>query len=583
MTLLPTATARQTRHAVGDLLRPRRLLALAAVLTLVAGTVAGLVVPRVIGHLVDLVLSGHGAGAVTWPVVLVAGLGLLQALFEGVGQALVARLGERSLAELREQVVERALAVPARTVEEGGTGDLVSRVSTDVADVAEAVRSALPQLVTAALTIGLTLVGLLALDWRLALAALVAAPVQAGAARWYLRRSTPIYARQRIAAGRRTQQLLESVDGAATVRAFGLSETHLAAVTARSQEAVDIDLEANRTATRFFGRLNLAEYLGLTAILVVGFLLVRADAATVGAIAAAALYFHRLFDPINGLLGLLGTAQEATAGLARLVGVTLLESPAEQLDDRASGGPPTIGTDIDVDAVSFAYDDRDVLHDVSLTVRPGALVALVGASGAGKTTLAAIVAGTHLPRTGSVTIGGRTVGSLGPVALRRTVVQVTQEVHVFAGPLADDLRLAAPEATDADLRAALAAVGADWAGALPNGLDTVVGEGGHRLTAGQAQQLAFARLLLVDPPVAVLDEATADAGSAGARVLDRVAATVLEGRTALVVAHRLTQAAAADLVVVLDHGRVAEVGSHDDLVAGGGAYARLWKAWSALR
>jgi ATP-binding cassette, subfamily C, bacterial len=202
----------------------------------------------------------------------------------------------------------------------------------------------------------------------------------------------------------------------------------------------------------------------------------------------------------------------------------------------------------------------------------------VGASGAGKTTLAKLIAGVHRPGTGAVHVGG-----VAPAA-GTDVVLVTQEVHVFAGTLAEDLRLAAPEATGAELRAALDRVGAlAWASRLPNGLDTEVGDGGHALTIAEAQQLAFARLVLADPPVVILDEATAEAGSAGARVLEAAAEAALEGRTALVVAHRLTQAAAADRVIVLSEGRVAESGTHAELVAAGGRYAALWSAWSSQR
>jgi len=216
---------------------------------------------------------------------------------------------------------------------------------------------------------------------------------------------------------------------------------------------------------------------------------------------------------------------------------------------------------------------------VDLVLRPGERVALVGASGAGKTTLAKLVAGIHRPTAGRIDIGGEE-----PVESGGTVGLVTQEVHVFAGSLAGNLRLARPGATDAQVREALERVGAlGWAQALPDGVDTVVGDGGHRLTADRAQQLALARLVLADPPVAVLDEATAEAGSAGAQVLEKAADRALEGRTALIVAHRLSQAAAADRIVVLADGRVAESGTHGELLAARGPYAALWLAWSRSR
>lgn len=226
----------------------------------------------------------------------------------------------------------------------------------------------------------------------------------------------------------------------------------------------------------------------------------------------------------------------------------------------------------------------EALAGVDLDVAAGERVALVGPSGAGKTTLARLLAGIGAPVEGRVLVGGVDRARLGEGAVRRTVVLVSQEVHAFAGPLREDLRLAAPAADDARLEEALARVGAlGWARALPEGLDAVVGDGGHALTPVQAQQLALARLWLADPPVAVLDEATAEAGSAGARALERAVDAVLEGRTALVVAHRLTQAARADRVVVLEGGRVVEEGRHADLLAGDGPYAALWRAWSEAR
>jgi ATP-binding cassette subfamily C protein len=222
---------------------------------------------------------------------------------------------------------------------------------------------------------------------------------------------------------------------------------------------------------------------------------------------------------------------------------------------------------------------RPVLHGVDLEVRPKERVALVGTTGSGKTTLAKLVAGLHRPQEGKVEVAG-----VAPDESGRTVGLVTQEVHVFAGPLADDLRLARPDASEEELREALTAVGAlGWVESLPEGIATVVGDGGHRLTADRAQQLALGRLLLADPPVVVLDEATAEAGSSGARLLDEAAERTLRGRTALVVAHRLSQAATADRVVVLSEGRVVQSGTHDQLRATEGPYADLWAAWSGSR
>ncbi|MEV5560663.1 ABC transporter ATP-binding protein [Nonomuraea wenchangensis] len=565
--LLPTATPARTRAAVLQAVRPHRRTAVAGFGLLIVATSVGLLIQPLLGHIVDLVAGREQAAALVVPAALLVLVGLVQGALTAWGLTLVARLGETALADLRERFVERVLALPLDRAERAGSGDLTSRVTGDVARVAEAVRSALPALARSLLSIVLTLGALALLDWRFLVAALLAVPVQVHTARWYVRNAVPLYAAQRVATGEQQQQLLDTIAGASTVRAFRAESEHLERVAGRSRAAVELTMRGVRLMLGFYSRLHVAEYAGLAAVLAVGVLLVRDGSATIGTATAAALYFHNLFGPINTALALLDDAQAATASLARVVGVA---------DAAPADAAPAIrqqeGGGVSVRGLAHAYEPGDpVLHGVDLDIRPGERVALVGASGAGKTTLAKLVAGVHEPTAGTVeTPPG--------------VAMVTQEVHVFAGPLADDLRLARPDATDDELCAALATVDAlAWAEELPDGLATVVGEGGHRLTGAQRQQLALARLVLADPAVAVLDEATAEAGSVGARLLERAVERAVDGRTALIVAHRLTQAAAADSVVVMEDGRVVERGSHADLRAAGGRYAAHWSAWTDHR
>jgi len=570
---LPVATPRDTRSWARAELRSRKLEVTWTVLAGLLAAVASVVPVYALGVLVDRVRAGAGAAAIGPITVVIVLSALAAAGATGLSTALVSRLGGGVLADLREAVVRVALRLPVAVLDRAGRGDLLSRVGADVTAITKAVTDALPNLISALLLGGISLAAMAGIDWRLGLAGALSVPMYVLALRWYLPRAAPRYAEERIAVADRSQLLVESLQGLRTVHAYRLEGPHLAAVGAASGRARDVSVGVFTLFTRFVGRVNRAEFAGLSAILVVGFLLVRSGAITVGQTAAAAVLFHRLFNPIGMLLFTFDDLQAAAASLARLVGVTALDAGR-----RPAAVAPADAT-LELDDVRFSYaEGTPVLHGVSLRVAPGERVALVGSTGAGKTTAASIAAGVLRPGSGRALVGGVPVAELP----RSQVAIISQETHVFAGPLAEDLRLARPDATEPELSAALAMVGAlDWVVDLPEGLATVVGEGGHQLTAAQAQQVALARLVLLDPPVAVLDEATAEAGSAGARVLEEAAAAATKGRTVLVVAHRLTQAASADRVIVLEHGAIAESGTHAGLVAAGGRYAELWAAWQA--
>ncbi|MEU4690971.1 ABC transporter ATP-binding protein [Actinoplanes sp. NPDC023714] len=573
MNTLPIAGAAATRSWLGAELRARRA---SATLTLIAGVLAAgaTIVPAyALGLLVDRIRAGGDIGAILPVATVIVVAALVGGPATGYAGYLIRRLGSRILADLRERTVDTALRLPAQVLDRVGRGDLLSRVSADITAVDRAVSEVLPTMISALLLAVISLAAIAGIDWRLGLAGAVAVPLYVLGLRWYLPRAAPAYAAERVAIADRSQQLVESMQGIRTVHTYHLEDRHLDGIATASARARDISMSVFALYTRFVGRISRAELVGLGSVLVVGFLLVQKNAVTVGEVSATALLFHRLFGPLILLMVTFDKAQDAGASLARLVGV--LEMPLP----RAPSSPAPGGGELVLDRVGFAYDDGPpVLRDVTLRLAPGEVVALVGSTGAGKTTAASLAAGILRPTSGTATLGGVPVADL-PA---RTIAIVSQETHVFAGPLGEDLRLARPKATDEDLAAALDRVGAlDWARDLPAGLDTVVGDGGHHLTAARAQQLALARVVLLDPAVVVLDEATAEAGSAGARDLERAAAAALEGRTALVVAHRLTQAAAADRVVVMEHGEIVESGPHEVLVAAGGRYAQLWGAWSA--
>lgn len=578
--LLPTASARRTWAVLGDGIRRTGWSTPLALATVLAGSAAGLVAPWVLGQMVDGISAGEGPDTVLRSVALIVVSGLLGGLLVGVGGWLVSRVGETVLARLRERVMDRVLRMPATRLERVRIGDLLSRVGDDVAVVTTSIARNGPDVVVALATVLLTAAGMTALDWRLGLAGMLALPVYALAVRWYLPRSGPYYARERVAMGERSHAMMGALRGRGAVRAYRLETEHEERVSDRSRAAMDITVSVFRLFSRFGSRLNGAECVGLTSVLVTGFWLVRGDLATVGMVTAAALYFHRLFGPLMFLVMNFNEVQSAGASLARLVGVVGLPVEEEPVAEEGSVGPS-----VRVEGVTHSYGSGGppALEDVSLEIAPGERVALVGASGAGKSTLAALISGLRGPTGGIVYLGGIPLEELGEQRVREHVFLISQETHVFAGPLLEDLRLARAGATGAEAEAALDAVDAlEWVRALPEGLDTVVGEGGHALTAEQTQHLALARLVLADPDVAVLDEATAEAGSSGARRLERAAAAATAGRTTLVVAHRLTQAETADRVVVMDSGRIVEQGTHADLVAAGGRYAALWRSWQGV-
>lgn len=558
-----------------------QLVLLAVIMTVAAAL--GLVTPRSLGTIIDIA-NDNGEASEIWRLAgIMAASAVGAAVFAGLGVMLSARIFESILANLREAMIEASLRLQLNRVETAGSGDLVSRATADVSTVSEAIGSAVPTLLTAAFTVGVTFLGLASLDWRFLIVLVVVMPVYVNGIRMYLERAPGLYAAVRASTADRAHHVLGAIRGLESVHAFRLSDALNRRIDGQSWEVVRWEMRASVLQSRLGARVNLGEFIGMTTILIVGFLLVDGDSLTIGAVTAAMLFFLLLFEPIGQLLFVVDDLQSGAVALGRIVGVI---EESENIDaPTADGSTVPSAPLLELQDITHGYSSEHVvLHDISLTLAAGEHVAVVGSSGAGKTTLAAIVAGIHRPTAGRSLLEGVDITTLDPTELSRSVALVTQEVHVFAGTLGDDLRMAAPESSDEELWAALDVVGAGtWVRGLPDGVTTVVGQEGHQLTPMQSQQLALARLVLLDPKIAILDEATADAGSVGAAVLEESAQAALRGRSALIIAHRLSQAARADRIVFMERGRIVEVGTHTELVALGGRYGALWKAWSRGR
>lgn len=572
---LPVADAATVRRQTAVLLRRHRR-SLAGVVTLHALAAAtGLAGPWLLGRLVDDVTTGTTAAAVDRLVAVLAVAVLTQSVLIRFAQRSAMVLGESVFAELREEFLTTVARLPLSTVERAGTGDLVARTTNDIDRVQYTVRFGIPRVLVTVATIVLTAVAAALTDPLVALGLLAGAPSLLVVTRWYLRRAAPAYLRESAAYATLNGTITESVEGARTVDALGMGGRRRARVDADLREAFAAESATLRLRTVLFPGVDASFLLPVLAVLVWGTYLISTGHATIGAVTTVALYATQVIHPIGELIFWLDEIQVGTASLARILGVQQV-APDRTVGSRTPVDETIVGRD-----VRYAYrEGHDVLRGIDLDLRPGERLAIVGPSGAGKSTLGRMLAGIHPPTGGTVTAGDVPLVELPLDHLRGHVALVTQEHHVFVGTLAENLRLAQVDADDDALLRALDAVDARaWVEALPDGLDTVVGSGGRPLTPAQAQQVALARLVLLDPHTLVLDEATSLLDPRAARHLERSLSAVLAGRTVVAIAHRLHTAHDADRVAVVDAGRITEIGAHDELVDADGDYAALWHSW----
>ncbi len=575
---LPVAGRLQVRRQLQAMLRADALTLTVVIALIGTAAVSAILGPWLVGQIVNRVRTGGGTGSVDVLATLVVVSAVANLLLTRFARLRAHRFSERALARLREQFVVDVLALPIRVVEAAGTGDLMTRSTVDIASIGMALRSAVPEMFSAGVQMLFIFVAVFLLDPVLGVCSLAGLPLTWLVARWYLRRARPAYLAEGETSSDVSETLAATAAGGRTVEAFGLQQQRVADADAAVARAYQAKVRTLGLRTVLFPTTDMGHVVPTVLILVIGGLGYRNGWLALGAVVSAALYMWQLSGLVDTILMWVEQIQSSSASYARVVGVglaataTVHTTSAMPTDDR-----------LEARGVRYAYGaGPDVLRDVNLVVEPGERLAVVGPSGAGKTTLGMLLSGADSPRMGQVLLGGVPVAQLPSDELARRVVMVTQDHHVFEGTIEQNLRLATEDATDRQLNAALDAVGAIWVAQLPDGLSTVLGAGGVEVDAAQAQQIALARVILADPHTVILDEATSSLDPSTARRAERSAAALLAGRTVIAIAHRLQTAQDADRVAVVEAGRIIELGTHQQLVATDGVYAAMWRSWHGI-
>ncbi len=553
---------------------------------LLAATAAGLAPPYLAGKAIDDGILAGDLSALDWIVAAFVAVAIVYAAATYLQTYMVGWVGTRVLQDLRERVFTHIQSMPIGFFTRRSPGVLISRMTNDIEALNQLVTTGVVTMFSSTLTLIGVVAILLLLDVQLALVTFLTFPLLAVASLVFRVASAGAYraTRERIAAI--TAYLQESLSGVRVVRSFGQEPRHLDEMTELNEANRAVNMKTVYLNASYFPAVELLSAVGTAVILLYGGSQAIDGTIQVGVIVAFVGYLNTFFDPIQQLSQLYTTYQQGMAALDKIF--DLLETEPEMVDAPDAIDPGPLRGEIELDGVWFSYAEGDepgdgewALRDVDLHVPPGQTLALVGATGAGKSTFAKLVARFYDPQRGTVRVDGHDLRTLRQQALRRQLGIVPQEGFLFSGSVRENVAFGRPEASEEEVAAAIGAVGAtEFVAALPDGIDTQVGERGIQLSAGQRQLVAFARALLAEPRILILDEATSNVDVRTEKTIERGLERLLHGRTAIVIAHRLSTIRRAGKIVVLEDGQIAEQGTHDELIEAGGVYAKLYGAWA---